>query len=218
MDKALELRSQLVAVAAQLCLTIWDPMDYSPPGSSVHGILQARILEWVTIPFSRGSSWPRDRTRVSCIQNRFFTIWVTGKRSQLEEGNGTNQKVTYKRPNPLKYFVSFSLGQAFWVDTNLHFCKIRKWSPWGSKFPGTWTQQWQTPKHFSVWSHYSSGSTEVENTKYRRAQRWKDSGESYRGGDWCGGWRILQGGLEGKCQVENDCKKQKAGGQDCRGF
>ena len=51
-------------------------MDCSLPGSSVHGILQARILEWVAISFSRGSSWPRDRTPVSCIAGRFFTIWA----------------------------------------------------------------------------------------------------------------------------------------------
>ena len=48
--------------------------QYSPPGSSVHGILQARILEWVAIPFSRGSSQPRDQTWVSCIAGRFFTV------------------------------------------------------------------------------------------------------------------------------------------------
>ena len=54
-------------VRAQLCSTLWDPMDYSPPGSSVHGILQERILEWVALPSSRGSSWPRDRTHVCCI-------------------------------------------------------------------------------------------------------------------------------------------------------
>ena len=48
-------------------------MDYSPLGSSVHGILWARILEWVAISFSRGSSWPRDWTQVSCIAGRFFT-------------------------------------------------------------------------------------------------------------------------------------------------
>ena len=54
-------------------------MDWSPPGSSVHGILQARILEWVAISFSRGSSWRRDRTWVSCIAGRFFTIWSIGK-------------------------------------------------------------------------------------------------------------------------------------------
>ena len=52
-------------------------MDCSPPGSSVHGILQAKILEWVDISFSKGSSWPRDWTRVSCIVGRFFTNWAT---------------------------------------------------------------------------------------------------------------------------------------------
>ena len=63
----------------QWCPTLCNPMDYSPPGSSVHGVLQARILEWVTMPSSRGSSWPRDQTRVSCIAHRFFTIWAIRK-------------------------------------------------------------------------------------------------------------------------------------------
>ena len=54
-------------------------MDCSPPGSSVHWILQARILEWVAISFSRGSSWPRDWTQDSWIAGRFFTIRATGK-------------------------------------------------------------------------------------------------------------------------------------------
>ena len=49
----------------------------SPPGSSIHGIFQARVLEWVSIFFSRGSSWPRHQTQVSCIAGRHFTIWVT---------------------------------------------------------------------------------------------------------------------------------------------
>ena len=53
--------------SAQSCPTLCDPLDCSPPGSSVHGIFQARILEWVAISYSRGSSWPRDQTRVSCI-------------------------------------------------------------------------------------------------------------------------------------------------------
>ena len=61
---------------AQLCPTHCDPMNYSPPSSSVHGILQARILEWVAVPFSRGSSWPRNRTWVSCIEGRFFNNWA----------------------------------------------------------------------------------------------------------------------------------------------
>ena len=52
-------------------------MDCRPPDSSVHGILQARILEWVAMPFSRGSSLPRDQTWVSCIAGRSFTVWAT---------------------------------------------------------------------------------------------------------------------------------------------
>ena len=57
---------------AQLC----DPMDYSPPGSSVHGILQPRILEGIAIPFFRGSLWPRDWTRVSCIGRWVLYHWT----------------------------------------------------------------------------------------------------------------------------------------------
>ena len=63
-------------LVAQLCSTLCNPMDCSPPGSSVHGFLQARILEWVAIPFSKGSSWPRDRTQVSCIAGRLLTVWA----------------------------------------------------------------------------------------------------------------------------------------------
>ena len=59
---------------AQLCPTLWDPMGYR-----VHGILQARILEWVAVPFSRGSSQSRDRTQVSCIAGGFFTSWASGE-------------------------------------------------------------------------------------------------------------------------------------------
>ena len=56
----------------QLCPTLWDPKDYT-----FHGILQARIQEWVAFPFSRGSSQPMDRTQVSHITGRFFTSWAT---------------------------------------------------------------------------------------------------------------------------------------------
>ena len=52
-------------------------MDCSPPGSSLQGISQARILVWVAISFSRGSSWPRDSTQISCIAGGFFTNWAT---------------------------------------------------------------------------------------------------------------------------------------------
>ena len=57
--------------------TLCDPMDCSSSGSSVHGILQARILRWIDIPFSRGSFPPRDGTQISFIAGRFSTIWIT---------------------------------------------------------------------------------------------------------------------------------------------
>ena len=66
-------------LVAQLCLTLCDPMDYSPSGSSVHKIFQTRILEGAAISFSRGCSWPRDWTRISCSAVRFFTIWATSE-------------------------------------------------------------------------------------------------------------------------------------------
>ena len=62
---------------AQSCLTLYDPMDCSLPGSSLHGILQARVLEWGAISFSRGSSRSRDRTQVSHIPGRCFNLWAT---------------------------------------------------------------------------------------------------------------------------------------------
>ena len=62
-----------------------DSMDSSLPGSTVCGILQARILEWVAISFSRGSSWPRDQTQVSCIAGRLFIDWDTRKYKALSD-------------------------------------------------------------------------------------------------------------------------------------
>ena len=64
---------------AQSCSTLCNPMDGSLPGSAVHGIFQARILEWAAISFSRGSSQPRDRTRVSCIADRPLPSEPLGK-------------------------------------------------------------------------------------------------------------------------------------------
>ena len=71
-----------IVLVAQSCPNFCNPMDCSLSGSSLHGIFQARMLEWVAIPFSRGSSQPKDRTRVSHIAGRFFAIWAT-KKAQL---------------------------------------------------------------------------------------------------------------------------------------
>ena len=68
---------EVKVLVAQLCLTPCNFTDSSPPGSSVYGILQVRILQWVAILFSRGSSQPRDWTWVSWIAGGFFTIWAT---------------------------------------------------------------------------------------------------------------------------------------------
>ena len=80
---------------AQSCPTLCDPMDCSLPGSSVHEVFQSRILQWVAISFSRGSSRPRDRTRVSHIIGRRFTVWATLKHSLklfLQEANPHQMK------------------------------------------------------------------------------------------------------------------------------
>ena len=76
---ALWIKYYCCCLIANFCLTLCDPMDCSPPGSSVHGISQARILEWLASSFSRGSSWPRDRTHVSCIAGGFFITEPPGK-------------------------------------------------------------------------------------------------------------------------------------------
>ena len=68
-----------MCLIAQSCLTLCDPIDCNLPGSSVHRILQARTLEWVAMPSSRGSSPPRDWTQVSRIADRLLTVWATRK-------------------------------------------------------------------------------------------------------------------------------------------
>ena len=87
---------------AQSCPTLCDPMDCSLPGSSLHGILQARVLEWVAIAFSRGSSWPRDWTQVSRIPGRGFNLWATREAP----------KVDYWLENPQSSVTSF-IGSSF---------------------------------------------------------------------------------------------------------
>ena len=84
----------VLCLVTQLCPTLCNPMDSSPPGSSVHGILQARILEWVAMPSSRGFSQLGDWTQVSHIAGRFFTIWAT-----REAGRCNMQYLLLKKKN-----------------------------------------------------------------------------------------------------------------------
>ena len=73
----------------QSCPTLCDPMNCRIQRSSDHGIFQARVLEWVAISFSRGSSWPRDRTQVSSIAGRHFTVWATREAPRDFPGKST---------------------------------------------------------------------------------------------------------------------------------
>ena len=102
-----------VVFIAQSSVTLCNPMDCSPPGSSVHGILQARILEWVAIPFSRECSQPRDRTWVPLIAGRFFTIWATS--------------CIWKIP---KYSM-FIKSHALWIGSYVHHLMFFLSTQWG---------------------------------------------------------------------------------------
>ena len=109
---------------AQSCLTLCGPMDCSLPGSSIFGILQARVLEWGAISFSRRSSQPRDRTWVSRIIGRPFTIWAT--REVLRK------RITVK--TQLEKRVSPDLHRSLlflFIHPHSHYCsmKIQNW-PW----------------------------------------------------------------------------------------
>ena len=80
------IRNLCVYVCAKSCLTLCNPMDYSPPGSSVHGIFQAGILEWVTISFSKEPSWPRGRTCISSVGRQVLYPWATWESPGSSDG------------------------------------------------------------------------------------------------------------------------------------
>ena len=104
-------------LVAQSCATRCNPMDWGPQGSSVHGIFQSRVLEWVAISSSRGFSWPRDQTHVSCISalaGEFFTTEPPGKPNSISE---RKVKLLVARSSPT-------------------FCNPMDWGPPGSSVHG----------------------------------------------------------------------------------
>ena len=122
------------------------PMDCSPLGSSVHRILQTRILEWVAVPFSRGSSWPRDQTHISaifCIAGRFFTHsapWEaqTHSRGLKLSNEWVKECVSFQQGqlssaqlsvdvNSLSGFGSLPLSRASTIG-NSFICHLWRWS------------------------------------------------------------------------------------------
>ena len=107
-------------LVAQSRPTLCNPTDCSPPGSSDHGILQARILEWVATPFSRVSSRPRDGTQVSWIAGRFFAIWATGK--PLEEQYNVKKMVRVSTHALLLNLVGRILSDSLCFTTEITMC------------------------------------------------------------------------------------------------
>ena len=127
MHKCLNLCNWLICpmlLVAQSYPTLCDAMECSPPGSSDHGILQARILELVAIPFSRRSPYPRDWNQISCIAGRFFTIWAT--REALVKRSHVNWLMC-----PIKLLNVF-LNEFFHFVLNHWTCFIKVFNNWNT--------------------------------------------------------------------------------------
>ena len=121
------------AKSLQSCPMLCDPMDYSPPGTSIHGILQARILDWVAIAFCGGLFWLRDQTWVTCIAGRFFVVWATkilqAKLQQymnwelpdIQAGFGKSSRTRDQIANPMIHWI---IEKAREFQKNIYFCFI----------------------------------------------------------------------------------------------
>ena len=116
-DPFLGMALKVKVKVAQSGLTLCDPMDYT-----VHGILQARILEWVAFPFSSGSSQPRNWTRVSCIAGRFFTNWA------IRDGFTWGQLQILSHPFPLSQIACLLTS-----TSHIGVLLPENWHSWGSR-------------------------------------------------------------------------------------
>ena len=106
-------------LVAQSCPTLCNPMDYNLPGFSFHGILQARILEWVAIPFCRGSYWPRNQTRVSSTAGGLFTVWTT--RETLVQESSNCHTMHCNKPNISKILSFQHVINSFYEINEIYF-------------------------------------------------------------------------------------------------
>ena len=125
---------QKVNEVAQSCPTLCNSMDYSLPGSSLHGILQARVLEWVAIAFSRGSSRPRDRTWVSHIPGRCFNLWATRKPIFMQKFHYNTMKTGTSRRGLLRSILASLVAQQSRICPPMHE------TSWVGKIP--WRKKW----------------------------------------------------------------------------
>ena len=127
--------SVLVCVlVTQLCLTLWEPMDWDLPGSSVHGILQARILEWVAISFSRRSSWPRDRTHLGLLHCRQILYHLATRKAHSLGGEGNkpdNHWLFLLQPWLFSFNFAHQFGHCHTISTGIRAEQftLRGWGP-----------------------------------------------------------------------------------------
>ena len=131
METFRNLPHSLLCLVAQSYLTLCDPMDCSPPGSSIHGILQTRILEWVVMPSSRWSSRPRDRTQTSLTAGRFFTVWAIREAlppSHVEVNHWWRMREN-EQPGMLPRFSGWANGK-IWVSAFLEWCGLALGMKW----------------------------------------------------------------------------------------
>ena len=119
----------------KLCKTLCDPMDCRLPGSSIHGILQARILEWVAMPFCRRSSCPRYQTLVSCITGGFFTTEPPRKPLKLPYDPAILLVATFPKITIIQKDIHTP------VFTAALFTIARTWKQPGCPLTGEWTKQ-----------------------------------------------------------------------------
>ena len=144
------------ALFTQLCPALCNPMDCSPSGSSVHGILQTRILEWVAILFSRESSWPRDQTRVSCIAGRFFTVWATREaQGAMQILEREVQNIACKYLEMVKFSWILAVSQSSLVRWTL------EWA-WALALSSLRSRSMLVPKLLLGWDHHLIASWGVK--------------------------------------------------------
>ena len=166
--------------SAQSCPTLCDALDCSPPGFSVYEILQAGILEWVAIPFSREFSRPREWTQVSCIADRFFSIWTTREACYIifpclslhlatdrwGFPSGSNSKASVCNAEDLGSIPGLgrSPGEGKWQSTPVFLPgkfhgprSLVGYRPWGRK-------EWDTTERLHFHFHYGQMTTECINS------------------------------------------------------
>ena len=134
------LSTKSESVFTQLFPTLCDHMDCRSSGSTVHGILQARIAEWIAISFSRGSSRPRDWTLVSCITGRLFTNWTTRKPYKSLSICMYGENVCFSCSKPQQFeFSSSSAKHCTWGSSGCDICypiDFQGWLGWSGCLTG----------------------------------------------------------------------------------